>query len=107
MIYKVIRVVNHFIEHIIKYYANDEDAIGPKSEWYFQWKTMYPIIKSSKRSMVDTYIMLFSDYTTASKYIDVYSFIMSLIEKIPHLKQCYDILPVDDENSEEINRNKF
>ena len=72
MIYKVTRVVNHFIEHNIKYFASDEDDITPTSEWYLQWKTMYPVIKSSKRNMVDTYRMLFSDYTTATKFINVY-----------------------------------
>ena len=52
MIYKVTRVVNHFIEHNIKYFASDEDDITPTSEWYLQWKTMYPVIKSSKRNTI-------------------------------------------------------
>ena len=108
MLYKVIRVVNHFIEHIIKHYPSEDDNIGIEETWYKHWKTMYPIIKSSKRSMIDVYRMLFNDYTMEDKYIDIYTIVMALKDMIPHLKHSYDILPVDDEKGKnEMNKNRF
>ena len=108
MLYKLIRIVNHFIDHIIKHYPSDEDDIRTQALWFKQWKTMYPIIKSSKRNMIDTYRMLFNDYTMGDKNIDMYSFMMSLVDTIPYLKHSYDIQTIEDESSRQaINPNRF
>ena len=45
------------------------------------------------------------DYTTKDKEISVYQFFMELLNVIPHLNTCYDILPV--QAYERVNVNKF
>ena len=56
--YKVIRVLNHYIEHIMKHYQDDDAGIVPSEQWYIKWKTIYPMIKSSRRTIVEVYYYL-------------------------------------------------
>ena len=101
--YKIIRVVNHFIKHIIENY-NDEMSVASDTIWYKKWQSVYSIMRSSRRTMIDNYRLLFDDYTTKDNDVSTYTFVMALIEYVPHLKQCYDINPIEGLS---INRNKF
>ena len=94
--YKVIRVINHFIQHVVKYYPDEDQDITETSAWCIKWITVYPIIRSSKRTIVDVYRLLFDDYTIKEKDIHLYDVVMSLVKSIPHLKSCYDIVPHND-----------
>ena len=42
--YKVIRVINHFIQHVIKHYQDEDRDVSLTSGWYIKWSTIYPII---------------------------------------------------------------
>ena len=95
--YKIIRVVNHFIKHIIEHH-NDDMSVSSDTIWFKKWKSVYPIIRSSRRSMIDNHRLLFDDYTTKDEDINTYSFMMALIEYVPHLKKCYDIQPINPKN---------
>ena len=94
LLYKLVRVVNHFVNHIIAHYEDDE-KVNKDAYWYLRWKTNYPIIKSSKRTLTETHRIVHDDYTTKEKDIKIYVFFMELLNIIPHLSTCYDILPAD------------
>ena len=53
--YKVIQVINHFIQHVIKYYSDIDKDITESSSWYVKWNTIYPIIRSSQRTIVEVH----------------------------------------------------
>ena len=105
LLYKMIRVVNHFVEHIITHYINDDYGVSKQALWYLRWKNQYPIIKSSRRTMIETHRLVHDDYITKDKEITVYQFFMQLLNIVPHLNECYDILPVNETGS--INSNRF
>ena len=105
LLYKVIRVINHFVEHIINHYENDDYEVSKQALWYLRWKNQYPIIKSSRRTMIETHRLVHEDYITRDNDITVYQFFMQLLNIIPHLNTCYDILPINDDGA--INSNKF
>ena len=44
LLYKIIQVVNHYVEHLIKHYESNNDDIHTKAPWYIRWKGIYPII---------------------------------------------------------------
>ena len=92
LLYKLVRVVNHFVDHIIRHYEDDE-SVNVNEYWYIRWKTNYPIIKSSKRTLIETHRLVHDDYVTNEKDIHIYGFFMSLLNIIPHLETCYDLLP--------------
>ena len=93
--YKIIRIVNHYIKHIIEHYSDDDD-INEKAVWYKKWKSVYPIMRSSRRTMIDNYrLLLENDYQTNDDNINTYDFVMALITAIPLLKQSYDIKSID------------
>ena len=105
LLYKVIRVVNHFVEHIVTHYEDEDQDVSKQSLWYLRWKNQYPFIKSSRRSMVETHRLVHDDYITKDKEITVYQFFMQLLNIIPHLNMCYDILPIDEKGT--IKSNEF
>ena len=100
--YKVIRVMNHFIDHIIKHYNDKDTAVTETAQWYVKWKTIYPVIRSSRRSMIEVHRMLFDDYEIKDENINLYDTVMNLVMSIPHMKGCYDIneTPTADKTNE-------
>ena len=106
LLYKVIRVLNHFIEHIIKDHGNEGEDVTTESIWYLRWKTQYPIIKSSQRTMAETHCLIHDDYVTKEKDINMYELFMQMLHIVPHLNTCYDILPLGS-NKQVLDVNKF
>ena len=102
--YKIIRIINHFIKQIIQHHS-DDDLVNTDTIWYKKWQSVYSIVRSSKRTMIDNYRLLFDDYSTEDKNITTYEFMLALIEYVPHLKKCYDIKPV--ENSIRLDYDRF
>ena len=97
--YKVIRVINHFIQHVIKYYSDIDKDITESSSWYVKWNTIYPIIRSSRRTIVEVHRLLFDDYLIKEEDINLFDLVMSLVVSIPHLKSSYDIVQTNTHNS--------
>lgn len=92
VLYKIVRVVNHFIHHIIDNHSDEAEDITKQSLWFIKWKAVYPVIKSSRRTIIEVYRILFNDYSLDDKDINLYGFMMELVDIVPHLKMSYDIL---------------
>ena len=103
VIYKIIRVVNHFIKHVIDNHSDVTTHVHASSLWHQKWINVYPIIRSSRRSMEASYRLLFNDYSTSAEHITAYKFMLTLIDMVPHLKTCYDIKAVHDEPTVDFN----
>ena len=78
MVYKIVRVLNHFITHIITHHENTYHDVHKSATWYCKWNTIYPMIRSSRRTMIQVYRMLFEDYSIEEKNITVYSTVLKL-----------------------------
>ena len=93
--YKVMRIINHFIDELMKNYEDEDNDITYTSSWYTQWKQMYPLIKSSKRTVQEIYRVLSNDYSKKDSEITPLMVVMNIIDTVPFLTHCYDITPVE------------
>ena len=67
-LYKIIRIINHWIDNLIQF-TEDQDSINIHQPWYIKWKSMYKLLRSSKRSQIEIYQLLANDY--GSNHADI------------------------------------
>jgi hypothetical protein len=92
--YKVIRVLNHYIEHLYSYHQSEQHDIVPGALWHNKWKGVYPFIRSLKRTIIEIYQLLLGDYSENNDDKNPYNLFMQLLDVVPHLRNCYDIEPL-------------
>ena len=45
LVYKIVRVLNHFITHIITHHEDTGHDVHKSATWYCKWNTIYPMIR--------------------------------------------------------------
>ena len=88
--YKMIRCINHFIDHLVKYHEDETSNISNSAVWYTRWKGIYPFIRSSKRTIQEVYQIYMNDYSESTKSVTTFELFMKIVEDVPKLRQCYD-----------------
>ena len=93
--YRVIRVINHWIKHLIQQHngSSTDEGIDSNASWYQQWTTLYKLMRSSKRTFRETYKTWTNDYSQEAP--TPFSLVMDIVNTIPKLRQCYDIQYID------------
>ena len=92
-LYKIIRIINHWIDNLIQF-TEDQDSINIHQPWYIKWKSMYKLLRSSKRSQIEIYQLLANDYGSNHADINVLRTVEYIITLIPTLHEYYAIQSV-------------
>jgi hypothetical protein len=92
-LFKIIRMINQWIENLVHYYDNKE-VINDNQTWYRKWKALYPIIRSSKRTVIEVHRFITEDLLMSdATVLDVLN---HFIDTIPELKNYQEITSTDD-----------
>jgi hypothetical protein len=92
-LFKVIRIVNQWIENIVHHY-DDQQVINNEQTWYLKWKALYPIIRSSKRSVIEVYRFITEDLLApTATVLDVLN---HFLDTIPELSTYQALTSIDD-----------
>jgi hypothetical protein len=93
-LFKIIRMINQWIENIVKYYE-DKSVINNEQTWYRKWKALYPIVRSSKRSVIEVYRFITEDLLApTATVLDVLKY---FINTIPELENYQQLTSTDNE----------
>jgi hypothetical protein len=92
-LFKIIRMINQWIENLVHYY-DDKEVINDNQTWYLKWKALYPIIRSSKRSVIEIYRFITEDLLMSNA--TVLDVLNHFIDTIPELKNFQEITSIDD-----------
>ena len=94
-LFKIIRMINQWIENLVHHYE-DQTKINKDQTWYRKWKALYPIIRSSKRSVIETYRFVTEDLLApTATVLDVLNY---FLETIPELPNYQTLTSVEDED---------
>ena len=94
LFYKVIRAINHWINHIIEHYSDIHQNINSTHTWYVKWTSLYKLMRSSKCTILEMYHIWTGNYSKT--YISAYAFLLELLNDIPILRMCYDITDIEE-----------
>jgi hypothetical protein len=98
-LFKVIRIINQWIENLVTHYE-DQTVINRDQTWYRKWKALYPIIRSSKRTVTEVYRFVTEELLAPNATVlDVLQY---FIDTIPELKKYQTITSI---GTEEVNPN--
>jgi hypothetical protein len=93
-LFKVIRIINQWIKNIVHHYE-DKLVINNEQTWYRKWKALYPIICSSKHSVIEVYRFITEDLLApTASVLDVLN---QFLDTIPELS-TYQALTIIDSN---------
>jgi hypothetical protein len=93
--FKIIRIINQWITNLVVNYE-DQDEINIDDDWYRKWKALYPIIRSSKRSVVEVYRFVTEDLLVENATVlDVLNHFNDIIPKLTQYQTLTPITPPD------------
>jgi hypothetical protein len=93
-LFKIIRILNQWIENIVTHYE-DQLVINNEQRWYRKWKALYPIVRSSKRSVIEVYRFITEDLLApTATVLDVLNY---FTESIPELENYQQLTSTDNE----------
>ena len=93
-LFKIICMINQWIDNLVNHYE-DQTKINKDQTWYRKWKALYPIIRSSKRSVIETYRFVTEDLLApTATVLDVLNY---FLETIPELPTYQTLTSVEDE----------
>jgi hypothetical protein len=95
---KLMRIINHWIDNLIRH--TDDTNINMKSTWYTKWKAVYKFVRSSKRSFLEVYHIITTDYTATSDTITVLDLIQYFVKNIPRFVSHYDVNNIPDHDND-------
>jgi hypothetical protein len=94
-LFKIIQIINQWIDNIVHHYK-DQSVINNEQTWYRKWKVLYPIICSSKRSVIEVYRFITEDLLApTASVLDVLN---QFLDTIPELSTYQTLTSIDDKD---------
>jgi hypothetical protein len=92
-LFKIIRIINQWIKNLVHNYEN-QDKINIDNDWYRKWKALYPIIRSSKRTVVEVYRFVTEDLLAeTATVLDVLQYFNDTIPELTKYQTISAITP--------------